>query len=769
VTLAADPAQLRQHADALSAQGQYAPALDAYRNLLARLPGDARALYGAGLCLVMLGRNADAIPCLRGATIGAPGNAQYHADLGAVLSMLEPAGDAALASLDRALELEPAHASALANRGKVLHARGQLQAALRNLDAALAIDATHKVAWNNLGNVLSDLGRHADAVACFDRILQRDPDDATAHYNRGTALNALHRPEEAVPSLERALALRPDWPSAWLNLGSALTTLRRFDAALAANARVLALDPTHLDAMNNNGNVLRELKRPQDALAWLDRALALKPDFDKALYNRGAAMLDMKRFAEAADSFARLPGGGIGYRDAAGYLLQARAHGCDWTDLAALRDGIARLAAAGRCAAHPFPFLGVAGDPAAELAVARTFLAEKFPPAAQPVWRGEAYAHGRIRLAYLSADFHDHATAWLMAELFELHDRDRFELVALSYGPDSTTSIRDRLRRAFDRFEDIRALGDLEAAQLIRALEIDILVDLKGITSDARPGICALRPAPIQVSYLGYPGTLGMPYLDYIIADPVLIRPEDHIHYAEHVVTLPDSYQVNDRKRPIAENTPTRAGLGLPADGFVFCCFNNNYKILPDVFDVWMRLLAQVDGSVLWLIEDTAEAAAALRREAAARGIPADRLVFAPRVDLPDHLARQRRADLLLDTLPYNAHTTASDALWAGLPVLTCMGRNFAGRVAASLLTAVGLPELITASLPEYEALALRLAREPDLLAAIRGKLARNLPTAKLFDTPRFCRHLEAAYATMWQRQRRGDAPAGFAVPEMAG
>ena len=358
----------------------------------------------------------------------------------------------------------------------------------------------------------------------------------------------------------------------------------------------------------------------------------------------------------------------------------------------------------------------------------------------------------KIRLGYYSADFHNHATAYLMAELFERHDKNQFELFAFSFGPAQNDAMRKRLSAAFDQFIDVRNPSDKAIAQLSRQLEIDIAVDLKGYTQNARSGIFAYRAAPIQASYLGYPGTMGTHTIDYLIADKTLIPQASQPYYAEKIVYLPHSYQVNDRQRAIAAITPTRASLGLPDKGFVFCCFNNNFKILPATFDIWMRILKQIENSVLWLFEDNPSAARNLRHEAQTRGVAADRLIFAPRMPLPEHLARHRAADLFLDTLPYNAHTTASDALWAGLPVLTCMGEAFASRVAASLLNAIDLPELITTTAQAYEALAVSLAMNPARLQHIKYKLAHNQLTTPLFNTAIFTRHLENAYTQMIER-----------------
>ncbi|HEX3483611.1 MAG TPA: hypothetical protein VHT51_01035, partial [Micropepsaceae bacterium] len=386
-----------------------------------------------------------------------------------------------------------------------------------------------------------------------------------------------------------------------------------------------------------------------------------------------------------------------------------------------------------------------------------------------PLWHGEAYRHDKIRIAYISTDFRAHAVAFLIVGCFEHHDKSRFETTAISLHPDDGSETRQRIVAAFDRFIDVQAMSDAAVAAKLRELEIDIAIDLNGYTGDARTGILGHRPAPVQVNYLGYPGTMGAPYMDYLIADPMVIPSQDRVHYSEKIVYLPHGYQANDRKRRIAERTPTRHEAGLPETGFVFACFNNTHKIGPEMFDIWMRLLRDVEGSVLWLFEDNAEAAHNVKRETVARGVSAERVIFAPRVMPPEHLARTRLADLFLDTLPYNAHTTASDALWMGLPIVTCPSTTFPSRVAASLLHAIGMPEMVTSSLAEYEALAGALARDPVRLAAIKAKLIRNRDTEPMFDTARFTRYLEAAYTGMWERHQAGLPPESFAIsPEMA-
>jgi len=471
------------------------------------------------------------------------------------------------------------------------------------------------------------------------------------------------------------------------------------------------------------------------------------------------------RLDEATESFGRALALKPDQDHLKGIYLHARMHLCDWRDFDVQCAELNADVANGRAATYPFQLLSCASTPAAQLMCARTFVVNKCPAFADPLWRGEHYGHARIRVAYLSADLRDHPVAYLIAGMFERHDRSRFETVAISFGDDKPSAIRDRLKGAFDRFVDANKMSDREVAKLMRELEVDIAVDLNGFTDGSRPDVFAYKPAPVQVNYLGYAGTLGQDYCDYIIADRFVIPEKSRADYAEKVVYLPESFMVNDIARKISARTPSRAEAGLPEEGFVFCCFNNAYKITPDVFEVWMRLLGQVEGSVLWLSAGNAHAPKNLCREAQARGIAADRLAFAPRVPLnEDHLARVRLADLFLDTLYYNAHTTAADALWAGVPVLTRPGATFASRVAGSLLNAVGLPELITASLADYEVLAVALARDPQRLAAVRQKLARNRDAGPLFDTGRFTRHIEAAYTTMWQRAERGERPQSFAV-----
>ncbi|HXJ01624.1 MAG TPA: hypothetical protein VNH44_10395, partial [Micropepsaceae bacterium] len=433
-----------------------------------------------------------------------------------------------------------------------------------------------------------------------------------------------------------------------------------------------------------------------------------------------------------------------------------RLHVCDWRGFTEARQEISAALLSGKRAIYPFGHLAISDSPAEQLQCARLSVRDLYPASTAPLWRGERYGHTKIRIAYVSGDFYAHAIPFLIAGVFEHHDRDRFETFAVSYGPDDKSKMRARLENAFTRFLDVREESDAAIAAMLREMEIDIAVDVKGYTGGARPGILAFRPAPIQVNYLGYPGTMGADYIDYLIADRIVIPEEHRAYYSEQIVYLPDTYQSNDNRRRIAARAFDRADAGLPEDAFVFCCFNGSHKIMPDIFRAWMRILSKVSGSVLWLLEEHPAAAANLRREAQENGVAPERLFFAKRVALEAHLARLKLASLVLDTLPYGAHTTASDALWAGVPVLTRLGETFAGRVASSLLHAIGLPELVTHSLAQYESQACHLAQNTTLLAGIRAQLMRNRETMPLFDTARITRNLEAAYIEMWTRHQRG-------------
>jgi predicted O-linked N-acetylglucosamine transferase (SPINDLY family) len=587
-----------------------------------------------------------------------------------------------------------------------------------------------------------------DALTAYDRALAVAPDFLDALNNRALALKELKRLEEALDSVERALLLQPDFAEAWNSRGIILYNLKRMADALASYERALALKPDYAEAFNNRAVAQFGLNRFSDSLADCDRAIALKPNFADAQCNRGNALSELSRPGEALASYEQALALDPGHPRALSGMANAAMTVGDWTRTAKLADMLKAEIAAGTSLIQPFVLMGYWDDNELQLRCSQNYVRQAGPGPQTPLWSGQRYDHDKIRLAYLSADFHQHVTAILTVELFERHDRDRFEVTAISLGPDDDSAMRARLRKAFDRFHDARQQSDREVAELLRQWEIDIAVDLGGYTSGARPWILAHRPCPIQAKYMGFPGTSGSGFIDYIIADRCTVPTGQDRYFSEKIAAMPDTLWVTDTKRGVGVPM-TRTEAGLPDEAFVFCCFNHNWKITPAVFDIWMRLLTQVDSSVLWLLEGNSSIRENLCRQAAARGVTVERLIFAPRTSPERHLARQQLADLFLDTLPYNAHTTASDALWMGLPLVTTPGQSFPARVAASILQAAGLPELIVPDLKAYEALALKLARDPALLKAIRGKLAANREKMALFDTARFTRNLEAAYLAM--------------------
>lgn len=611
---------------------------------------------------------------------------------------------------------------------------------------------------------LHRLGRLDDAEPLYRAVLSRRPVDPDALLNLGLILKARGHLENALGLWRTGFVNNPDREALPIASGKVLASLGRLAEALAAFDQALRITPANFDALNCRGNVLARLGRPVDALASYDRALAAQPDYGLALINRANVLGLLGRPEEAVASYRQGRNLNAATVETLGQLLHQQLQVCDWTDYDATRALIAQRIGEGQPADLPFSFLAHNDDPAAQLACARIHAKGRFPVRPAPLWNGEAYRHEKIRVAYVSADFYTHATAHLIAGLFERHDKARFEITAYALGPSIEDDKRRRIRAAVHEFHDVANVSDLAVARAIRAAEADIVVDLKGYTTHCRPGIFAHRPAPLQISYLGFPATMGADFIDYILADPHVIPEGSERFYSEQVIRLPHSYQVNDRSGEVGAPLQSRAQAGLPPDGFVFASFNANYKLTPQVFDVWMALLRAVEGSVLWLLHTNNAVVRNLRAEAVARGVSPDRLVFAPRAPIEAHLARHRLAGLFIDTLPISAHTTASDALWAGLPLVTCVGRSFASRVAAGALQAVGLPELVTESLDAYQALALDLATRPERLAALKARLAGRIKGAPLFDTDLSRRHIEAAYTAAWERQQRGEPPAAFDV-----
>jgi protein O-GlcNAc transferase len=721
-------------------------------------PNDPQILVSRGNALVMLLQIEEAIQSFNRALAIQPGFPEALVSRGVALRKQNRLSEA-LASCDQALMARPNYVEALSNRGLVLHELRRLDEALTSYERALAVRPDFVEALVNRGRTLSDLKRFDEALAAYDRALMLKPDLAEACCGRGNVFIEIKQYNDASAAYDRALMLKPDLAEAWLGRGNVFAKIKQYNDALAAYDRALMLKPDLAEACCGRGNVFFEITQYNNALPAYDRAISLKPDLAEAWFGQGQALMALRRYGDAyaaCDQSVKL----MPERDyALGVWLHARMHCCLWDNIQNAYKRVLTEVSKRKNAALPFSLLSIPSTLSEQKIAAETYVADNFPPSADVLAPSGKSRPGKIRIGYFSADFRGHAVAYLIAQLFELHDRSKFEIFGFSFGPFVDDDVRRRLAAGFDHLIDVKDKSDAEIAELARNMQIDIGVDLMGFTEYSRTGIFAHSAAPIQVNFLGYPGTMGANYMDYIIADRTLIRPEEAKFYSEKIVYLPHTYQVNDRARPISDRHFTRDELGLPADAFVFCCFNHCFKITPEVFDIWMRLLTKTDGSVLWLLESNATAVNSLRTEAARRGIASERLVFAGRMPLPDHLARHASADLFLDTFYYNAHTTASDALWAGLPIVTRLGDTFAGRVAASLLNAVGLPELITCTSDEYEQLALELATDRDKLLLIKKRLADNRLKCPLFDTELFTKHIESAYQKMWERHLTGLKP----------
>jgi predicted O-linked N-acetylglucosamine transferase (SPINDLY family) len=692
--------------------------------------------------------------------------------------------DAAL--LDRALELSragqlddaaaiymrlladnPNHADAKHLLGLVFFRKNDFDAAIRLIRDAIERDPENPIYHGNLGNVFKDANRLTDAVAEYRRALQLDPGYAEIHNNLGYVLQVSGMTEDALGHYRQAIALRRDNHRAHYNLGNALFLTGKSEEAIAAFRDATRLNPSFDDAWDHLGIALEHVGRHAEAETCFRRWIEIDPESADAFHALGLSLQRQDRLAEALESLRRAIALRPDFPPAVASALWLAQRLCDWGTTAAYSEFVLRHAAEHPEALSPFQLFSLPGASSALLlAAARSHAATIAPTRRMQHDVARFGGSTRMRVGYLSSDFHGHPTAYLTAEVFELHDRDRFEVFLFSHGPDDASAMRQRLKAGGDRFIDLAGLSDDAAAQRIHDERIQLLVDLNGYTANARSGIVASRPAPIQINWLGFPGSMGADWIDYLIADACVIPPEHDVDYAEKVVRLPHCYQSNDRKRPTGSAGLSRSFCGLPETGFVFCNFNQAYKIEPGVFAIWMRLLAAVPGSVLWLLEENRWAKKNLRKEALRHGISEERLVFAPVRPLAEHLARYALADLALDTFPYTSHTSGSDALWAGCPMVTIMGETFASRVAASLLINVGLEPLVARSLAEYEALAMTLAQDGPRVDALREHLRAQHDTLPLFDSPRFTRSLEAAYERMWTQFAEGRAPRAFDVRE---
>ena len=632
--------------------------------------------------------------------------------------------DQAIASFKKALTIKPDYAEAAYNLGTTLYGQGKLEEAIQGYRKAIAIKPDYAKAYYNMGNALREQGKLEETIEAYNKSLAIEPDNARIYNNMGNVLRFQGKLQEAIEAYTKALTIDPDSGEAYNNIGTALQKQGKFKEAIEAYKKSFTIKPDNAEAHFNIGSTLREQGKLEEAIEAYNNALAINPYYE--------VVRAQKLFLQATI--------------------------CDWDSMA---DGIKLLPGLGTTTEHipPFWFLSLEDEPERHRIRSEIYSKSTFLHKPMSTWARPLPKQKKMKLGYFSADFHNHATMYLMAQIFAAHDAENFEVYAYSYGPDRHDEMRQKIVSDVDRFYDVRDMNDEQIVKLARANHLDIAIDLKGYTKDSRLAPFASRLAPVQISYLGYPGTLGAHFIDYIVADPILIPEDKRQYYTEEIIYLPHTYQPTDNKRRISSKVVKREDFGLPSNSFVFCCFNQNYKISPREFDIWMRLLGSVENSVLWLFRSTKLAEKNMKRQAEARGISSERIIFAERLPQPVHLARHRLANLFLDTFNYNAHTTTSDALWAGLPVVTKLGKGFAARVAGSLLNAIGLPELITETEQEYESLILELATHPAKLTKLQDKLDNARLTQPLFNTELYTKHLESGYQQAYYNYLDGNTP----------
>ncbi|QWD93031.1 tetratricopeptide repeat protein [Polynucleobacter asymbioticus] len=762
-------------------------------------PNDASIQYNLAKALSDIGSDNESIPHHKKAVELAPHNPEAWLNYGKTESNLGR-HENALIHYDKALSLEPHFVQALSNKSATLRELRRFEDALACAEKALAISPDLAEAWSNKGIALKGLKRYDDAIVCYDKALSIRPDDSEvmtnkgatlyelgqydeaiiaydqaislkpdyheAWTNKGVAFNKLGRYDEAIVSYDHALKLMPEYPEAWVNKGATLYELKRYDQAIAHYDKAVSLKPDYHEAWSNRGLVFHQLRKFDEVVTCYDQALKIKPDYAEGWGNKGATLHELKRFEEAIACYDKAVNLDPDIQWFYGALVHLKSRICSWGNIQEEVKTLIQKVSASKKMIQPFAMLSLTGDPFLHKKSSEIYTQFRFSRNSILGPIPKQARKERIRIAYFSGDFRNHAVALLTSELYEIHDRSRFEVFAFSLlsSPDGD-ELNARLRTGFDHFIDVENLSDQEIAQMARKLGIDIAIDLGGHTQYSRTGIFSYRAAPIQVNWLGYPGTLGADYIDYIIADYTLIPKESQQFYSEKVVTLPDTYMVDDSKRISSGRIFSKLECGLPEDSFIFCCFNNDYKFNEQVLDSWSRIMLRVNNSVLWISENNPLFKKNISAEFEKRGIDSSRIIFAQRVELmADHLARYSLADLFLDTYPYNAHTTTVDALKAGVPVLTLIGQSFPGRVAASLLNAIGLPELVTTTQQEYEELAIQLASNPQKLLDIKNKLAVNRLSAPLFDTPLFAKNLEAAYIKMYERYQADLEPEHLAI-----
>jgi protein O-GlcNAc transferase len=716
---------------ALNTLGETEAALSSYRKAIEIKPDYHQAFNNMGTTLQNKGDTEGAIACYNSVLTIMPGNSDAYYNIGNALKSKEDI-DGAIDSYGKALKIKPNFAEAHNNLGSVLQSKGAMQAAVNSCKQALAIKPDYAEAYNNMGNILVGMDDLEIAISSYKQATEINPAYAEAYNNMAIAFNNKGDHETAVNTYKQALKIKPDYAEAYNNMGVAL---------------------------KDNGDL-------EGSIQSYEHAISIKSDCAEAFYNYGVVLSQKGALSEAIKSYEMALNIKPTYQAARSEKLYRQSHTCDWKALEVDQGFISTL---GISTDHisPLALQSFEDAPARHRARSEVFMRElhgykrPLPESVRPSKKPH-----RLRIGYFSADFHEHPVAYLMAKVIETHDRMDFEVYGYSIGPAKDDDMRKRLIKAFDVFDNVSNMNDKDIALLARQDNIDIAIDLTGHTLNSRPGVFAYRAAPVQINYLGYSGTMGTDFIDYIIADPVVIPTGYEHYYNERILRLPNTFMPTDNTRKMSTRPMSRSEAGLPDNGFVFCCFNNNYKIRPQEFDIWMRVLLEVEGSVLWLRNSNEWSETNLRYHVETRGVDPSRLIFAGRVPMDEHLARHKLADLFLDTFTYNAHTTATEALWAGLPVVTKAGKGFSARAAASLLTAADLPELITETEQQYEALIVNLSSNPERLAQIREKLANNIQSSPLFNTERYTKHIENGYQQAYQRYFDGGLAKDIIVPE---
>ena len=744
--------------NAYQAKGKYEAAIQAYDTSIILNPSLTAAIVNRAFALSRQGNHINAVFNYKLALRINPDDPNIYNNLGNSLSHLNEK-DLALRCYSTAIDLNPSNGDAYFNKGNNLRDLGKMEEALLCYNKAIEINSNNVDQFINRGNVLRDLALSSEAIESFNAAIKMSPGYAHAYNNRGNAALDLGQVELALEDYSLAIALDPAYAQAYNNRGNVFRLLFNIERAKENYQRATYLDSIFPDAYNNIGVVLMESFLTLASVQSFDRAIELNPSFTDAYFNKANALRDLKLFKQSILEYKKALAIKPDYEYLRGLLLHSQMQICDWDGIHENTTAlVASINREQRCS-PPFPVLGLVDSPELQLKAATLWAQTKFPSSTDTFTLTNPFTSGDkglIRIGYFSSDFRDHPVSYLMADLFEHHDRSRFEIIAFSLGPNKRDVMRERLERSFDIWVESFGQSDDAVVRRARELQIDIAVDLGGFTKNSRTGIFARRVAPVQVSYIGYLGTMGAPYIDYLLADEIVISKESRPFYSERIAYLP-IYQANDSKREMSIKQISRSDLGLPQNAFIYCCFNTNYKLTPTVFASWMRILLAVKDSVLLIYADTQEVKSNLRFEAARHFINPNRIYFAERVDRPEYLRRYALADLFLDTSPYNAGTTASDALWSGLPVLTLMGKSFASRMASSLLIALGMQELITYSGAQYEALAIELGQSPHKMHLIREKLKLQKESSALFNTQKFTANLERVFAEMVRRTWAGE------------